>query len=122
MDKIVFDAAAIPVVYRGEERLMQPTIKAALLINRKFGGLFNAGSKIIAGDIEAIALVIGAGLDLKIEELRDLPDRLIVEGIVKFTTPANQYLDALALGSNPPAADDDDGGEAGREAATSGET
>jgi hypothetical protein len=102
------DIKNVEVELSGEKRELKPTLEAMRRVNAYRGGLRNALEAVSNADLDAVALVIGAGLGMKRpEDFEAVAQSIYREGLVKFTGPATDFCVRLANGGRDPSADAD---------------
>lgn len=103
----------VSVTIGDEEYELKPTLKAALGIERHFGGLRNAlaGLGSLSIDAAAVVVTIGSALDRKSEQLKNLPEAIFAAGVSDVTAQCVPYITAL-LNPGDKSADEEDAGNA----------
>ncbi|MGO1121217.1 hypothetical protein ACTL6U_21175 [Rhodovibrionaceae bacterium A322] len=81
---------------------LQPSLRAATSLNRQFGGFGAALERLKLLDLEALALVLAAGLNWKgAEAQREARELAFQMGALKLAGPLSDYLLILANGGRP---------------------
>jgi hypothetical protein len=104
----------------GETFTLTPTLTAVTGINAAFGGLYPAGQRAMAGDIQAIATIIRFGAGLKIKDESELVSKVFRAGVTSSATKAMTFVGILINGGKMPKEAGEQDGETG-EAAPSGQ-
>lgn len=86
---------SVSITLAGESVTLKPTLGAAIVINRAFGGLVEAQRRVLAQDIEAIGVVIAAGLG-RSEKTESVLGEVFETGIDELVGPAGNFVAALA--------------------------
>lgn len=92
----------------GEQYELKPTLKAALAIERQFGGLTAALRAVPAGSIEQVAFIVqhGAGLGTKREITDAIQQKVFEAGVLEIGPHVVEYISALL---NPAGKEADEG-------------
>ncbi len=100
----------VTVTLGDEEITLKPTLKAALAIERQFGGLAGAYRAVGTSSIEQVAFVIqtGAGLGTKREITESVQEKVFNAGVVNVVPQCVAYISALL---NPAAKPESEDGE-----------
>jgi hypothetical protein len=103
----------VTVTLGDEEITLKPTLKAALAIERQFGGLTNAYRAIGSSSIEQIAFVIqaGAGMGTKREITESVQEKVFNAGVVNVGPQCVAYISALLNPAAKPEGEDGEDGE-----------
>ena len=93
----------VAVVIAGEERFLRPTLRAAIAVNRRFGGFVGAFQKIGALDLEAAVHIVAAGLDRRDpDDLKALERDVFEHGVALLVEPLSRYVEILSNGGREP--------------------
>jgi hypothetical protein len=98
------------------EYSLKPTLRAAKLISKDFGGGLGAINRLSQFDFDAIVKIISAGLDLtpngekKFAEGVGLEEAIYKTGLMELAAPCIRYTHVLLNGGKPPS--DETEGEA----------
>lgn len=80
----------------GRELLLVPTLRAVRTIEARFGGLRGASERLRAVGVDAVAIVIGAGIGMEDpKELEKLAEEIWQHGAADLVPAATAYLFAL---------------------------
>lgn len=87
----------VSVTIGDEDYELKPTLKAALAIERHFGGLRNAltGLGSLSIDAAAAVITVGAGLERKSEQVKQLPEAIFAAGVSDVAGQCVPYITAL---------------------------
>jgi len=104
----------VTVTVGDEEFTLKPTLKAALAIERQFGGLTSAYSALGTNSVERTAFIIqhGAGLGTKRETAEGLQEKVFAAGVLNVAPQCIAYISALLDPAGKKAGDEDDEGNA----------
>lgn len=100
---------SVTIIIDGEERQLIPTVKAALNLNRIYGGLTVVLERVKVWDIDAIVNVVRLGLNLTDKESKDLPQRVYDAGIINLLPAVLGYVFVLANGGTRKEEKEDEG-------------
>lgn len=100
-DKAKFGAGNVDIELDGQKCTLKPTLRAARLISRQFGGFQKALEAIGGMDLDAYISVVTAGLSAKPEDADDIANAVYRNGLPSLTEPVIQYVMALANGGRP---------------------
>lgn len=112
MSKTLYGTVSVTV--GDEEFELKPTLKAALALERHFGGLRGALTGLGSLSIEAAAAVItfGAGLEHKSAQAKGLPEAIFAAGVNDVITQCVPYISALLNPGDKKAQEEEEAGNA----------
>lgn len=88
----------------GRAYTLRPTLGAAKGISKSFGGFLGAFSRVRAYDFEAMALIVGFGLDMNAPEQTEEVEQITYDaGVQKLVEPLCMFIERLANRGLPPA-------------------
>ena len=95
-------SATVEIDLGGSPVILKCTLDAAVAINAQYQGFINAHNRVVAMDLDAMALIVrlGAGLDAK--EAADLRSKIFASGLVGLTVPLGHYIVLLMNGGREP--------------------
>jgi hypothetical protein len=90
-----------------------PSIDAARILSRRYGGLLKVVEKVGMFDIDTFGHIIAAGAvtasgGLTEKAIKRLPDLIFDTGMANLVQPLSAYVNALAMGGRPKEPDADD--------------
>lgn len=94
MSKIT--SGEVEIELDGTTYTLTPTLRAALTVNKSFGGFVKANDRLMQFDLEAIILSIHAGLGDKSPD--GLAEKVFAAGVTKLTPVAIEFVNILANG------------------------
>ena len=72
--------------------VLKPTLDALISIERRFGSVRQAAQMVADLQMDAVCQILGFAAGLSKSEVRDLPEQVFAEGLVKVVAPVSEYL------------------------------
>lgn len=97
-------AGDVVIKLADEERVLRPTLRAAIAISRMSGGILGAMERVGRLDLDAMVAVTAAGLDLTEHGMKGLDEKVYASGLGYadgLAKPLTAYLEILANGGKP---------------------
>ncbi len=118
MGKSKLDDGFVDITLNGETYQMKATIKAARLISARYEGFGSAIALVSQLRLDATTDIVKIGLGLTEREFKemDIDNAVWRAGLPNLAGPLTRYLMMLINGGRSPSGDDDDEGEAKRDA------
>lgn len=88
----------ITVTLNGEQVVLRPTLRAAMLVNGRFNGFSNALQAVQRMDFDAIVFIIQAGAGVKGHAAKALAEKIFHAGIMSLIADAARFVIGLANG------------------------
>ena len=101
-------AGDIEVNILGEERKLVPSLRAAKVISKDFGGGLGAINRISQFDLDAITRIISVGLGLTANGEKQfangegLEEAVYKTGVMELAAPCIRYIHVILNGGKPP--------------------
>lgn len=89
----------VSIPYDGAQATLKCTLGAAIKICDYFGNFVDAHKRVMALDLNAISVVVAAGLD---KEPKDVREHVWAAGLLEIHEPVGRYLNFLANGGREP--------------------
>jgi hypothetical protein len=102
------DYGQVEVELGGEVLTLRPTLDALEKIDRQFGSIREAASKVRSLNLGALVAVIAWGAELSPREAKALPQQVFDAGIVNVAPLVNEYL-AYLLNPSGASGEESDG-------------
>ena len=95
-------AGEVEVSVNGKDYVLKPTLRAAQLISRNFGGYAQARAQLASETLEAATYILRVGSGLPDKELKDLDDQVWKNGMTaELILPLMRYVAVLGNGGRP---------------------
>lgn len=107
-EKASIGAGDIAINLGEKEYVLRPSLRAAKILSRKYGGTANIVQSLTQMNLDTFVDVIRHGAGLTEHGAKNLEEEIFSHGLFSLTAPCIRYMHILSNGGRPPSDDGDE--------------